>query len=129
MIFLIIKKLNKYYYNNMIIKKVKDVIQGKATVKHKRSSHWPTVRKHHLEKNPTCAVCGGTEKIEVHHIQPFHVNPELELEPSNLVSLCESKSFGIVCHLLIGHLGSYKKVNPDVIKDAETWNKKIKGTN
>lgn len=110
----------------MILKNLKDVIQGKAPLKVLRSSKWPTVRKNHLKDHPCCAVCGGTEKIEVHHIVPFHDDPSLELEPTNLISLCESKSFGIVCHLLIGHLGNYKKSNPDVLGDAKIWYNKLK---
>lgn len=107
------------------IKQIKDVVQGKAPVGHKRSTQWPTVRKNHLKANPTCAVCGGTEKLEVHHIKPFHVHPELELEPTNLMTMCESKSYGIICHLLIGHWGSYKLTNPNVKKEAAAWLKKL----
>lgn len=110
----------------MVIKNIKDVIEGKASFGHKRSNKWPTVRKNHLKSNPTCAVCGGKEKIEVHHIKSFHQYPELELAPDNLISLCESKSFGIVCHLFAGHLGSYKKTNPSVVEDAAYWNNKLK---
>lgn len=88
--------------------------------KHRRSNKWPKVREEHLRLNPTCAVCGGTDQIEVHHIIPYHINPELELEPSNLISLCESASHGIICHLAIGHApGNYKYNNPNVVKDAE----------
>ena len=108
------------------IKYVTDVIQGKTELGNKRSSKWPTVRKHHLQINPTCAVCNGKSKLEVHHIKPFQKYPELELDPTNLISLCESKSYGIICHLAIGHLGNYKNINPNVIKDAATWNKKLK---
>lgn len=109
----------------MILKNVKDVVQGKAPLACTRSSKWPTVRKHHLENNPICAVCGGKDKIEVHHIKPFHEHPELELEPTNLISLCESKSHGVVCHLFVGHLGNYKNNNPTVVEDAKAWNKKL----
>lgn len=109
----------------MLIKNIKDVIQGKAPLGHKRSSHWPTVRKHFIAANPTCAACGGTEKLEVHHKQPFHLNPDLELNPNNLIPLCESDSYGIICHLTIGHLGNYKNFNPDVVKDASDMLKKL----
>jgi 5-methylcytosine-specific restriction protein A len=109
----------------MIIKHVKDVIQGKAAVGQKRSSKWPTVRKHHLKSHPSCAVCNGTEVIEVHHIVPYHKNPELELDPNNLITLCESKSYGIVCHRAIGHLGDYKKTNTNVVNDSAYWNKRL----
>lgn len=107
------------------VTKIKDAVKGKASLSHTRSSRWPTVRKKHLKENSTCAVCGGTNKLEVHHIIPFHENRELELEPSNLITLCESKSFGVVCHLLFGHLGSYKKINPNVLEDTKTWREKI----
>ena len=109
----------------MIIAKIKDVISGKCEIKDKRSSKWPTIRKKFLVQNSKCAVCNGKDKLEVHHISPFHISPELELDPSNLITLCESKKKGLTCHLLIGHLGSYKKINKDVIEDCSIWNKKL----
>lgn len=110
---------------NMILKNIKDAVQGKAPLGHKRSNHWPTVRKHFVESNPACAACGGKDKLEVHHIQPFHLNPELELDPNNLIALCESTSYGIICHLVIGHNGDYKKINPNVIEDAAAILRKL----
>lgn len=109
----------------MILNNVKDTIQGKAKLGHKRSSKWPKIRKEFLLKNPKCAVCSGTKSLEAHHIIPFHVNPDLELDPNNLVALCESKSYGIICHLLVGHLGNYKNVNPNVKEDVAFWNEKL----
>lgn len=103
------------------IKENKDKEQGK-----KRSSQWPKTRKAHLAAHPNCAVCGGTDKIEVHHIHPFHIHPELELDPKNLISLCESNKGGVNCHLHFGHLGNFRSVNEEVVNDSETWNKKIK---
>ena len=58
-----------------IIKAIKDTIQG---IPGKRSGHWALVRRRHIQSNPTCAVCGGTETLEVHHILPFHIDPNLE---------------------------------------------------
>lgn len=110
-----------------MIKKIKDVIQGKAPLAKARSAEWPKVRKNHLQKYPYCSACGGTVKLEVHHIKPFHTNPELELNSDNLITLCESKSFGVVCHLLFGHLGSYKKINPEAKEDVVIWNNKLNG--
>lgn len=109
----------------MFIKNVKDAFQGKSAFGKKRSPRWNSVRKNFLAKNPICAVCEGTEKIEVHHIVPFHLNPDLELEESNLITLCESKSYGIICHLLVGHLGNYKNVNPSAKEDALFWNERL----
>jgi len=108
----------------VILRHIKDVIQGKTTIAKKRSSKWPAVRKAHLQKFPTCAVCGGTKKLEVHHKASFSDHPELELEPTNLITLCEaSKSCNH--HLFVGHLGDYKKINPTVVEDAEYWFKKL----
>jgi hypothetical protein len=109
-----------------IIKRVSDAISGKAPLSAKRSSKWPLVRKNHLQFNPTCSVCGRSESIEVHHIRPFHLHPDLELDPKNLISLCESKWFGgLNCHLLVGHLGSFKSWNETVKKDAAFLAKKF----
>ena len=102
-----------------------DRYHGKTTAGKKRSSHWPTVRKDFLEKNSTCAVCGGKEKLEVHHKKPFHLHPELELDPNNLITLCESKHNGVNCHLLFGHLGNFKCVNENVEDDTAEWKEKI----
>ena len=62
-----------------------------AHIMHKRSNHWPTVRKHWLEIHPSCAACGGLDHTQVHHIQPFHLNPELELEPTNFIKTSGNK--------------------------------------
>ena len=119
--------LDKTTINTLVIlSHIKDVIQGKAKIGKKRSSKWPAVRKAHLQKFPTCAVCGGTKKVEVHHIISFSVDPSKELEPTNLITLCEGiKSCNH--HLHFGHLGDYKKINPDVVEDAAYWNKKLTG--
>lgn len=86
-----------------------------------RSPKWQTIRKKHLEKNPECAVCGKNKKIEVHHIVPVHVSPELELDPSNLISLCDNP-----CHLVFGHFFDYKSWNINVREDAEVYNNRLR---
>lgn len=82
----------------------------------KRSPHWPAVRKKHLAKYPTCAACGGTENLEVHHRQPYHFHPDLELIDSNLITLCEHP--GRNCHLTFGHGGNWRGFVPEVESDA-----------
>src|SRR5690348_7088243 len=87
----------------------------------KRSDKWPEVRKAWLEQHPTCAACGGTKNLEVHHIQAFHLHPELELDPSNFITLCEP--LGIEHHLKVGHTvngkSSWKINNTTVREDAQ----------
>jgi len=109
-----------------MFKRLKDTIQGKSKKGKRRSNKWSNVRKQHLKHNPRCVVCGSKHKIEVHHIIPFSAAPELELEPSNFITLCENKKYGINCHLLIGHLGNYRNPNPKCLIDAAVWHNKLK---
>jgi 5-methylcytosine-specific restriction endonuclease McrA len=90
-----------------------------------RSGKWPAARRAWLKKHPRCFVCEGTKKVEVHHIHPFHLHPQLELEPSNFITLCENQKDGINCHLAFGHLGNFKSYNVNVRKDAAIWRVKI----
>lgn len=84
-----------------------------------RSGHWPKVRADHLAKHPACEVCGNRENVDVHHCQPYHLRPDLECDPDNLITLCRDH------HLLFGHLGSWTSWNKDVREDAAIWRKKI----
>ena len=109
-----------------IIKHLVDAAKGKHPLSSKRSGHWPAARKAHLEKFPTCAVCGSADDLEVHHIRPFHLHPDLELDPSNFVTLCESKRVaGLNCHIIFGHLGNFRSWNVNVLADAAQWLLKI----
>lgn len=92
----------------------------------KRSGKWATVRKEHLVNNPSCASCGETKKLEVHHKLPFDDDPSKELDPDNLITLCECASGGIICHLAIGHNGNYQRYNPNVEKDAAYFKEMLK---
>lgn len=87
----------------------------------KRSSKWPEVRSEHLREHPCCEACGSCLKPEVHHIVPVHLDPDLELDPGNLITLCDK-----YCHLIFGHLMNYKSYNKNVIKDSEVYYKKVK---
>lgn len=89
----------------------------------KRSSHWPKLRAEHLKRQPTCAACGRSKSLEVHHILSFHDHPELELDPVNLLTLCEA---GPNCHLTFGHLRNWKTNNPLVVFDAALYLQRIK---
>lgn len=106
---------------------LKDRLTGRVPKGYKRSPYWRHVRKTHLKKpgNEFYVVCGSAVKLEVHHIIPFHVAPELELDPRNLATVCRRKKYGIHCHLLIGHLGNYKRYNEYFRKDAEIWSDKL----
>ena len=77
-----------------------------------RSPLWPKVEHTFRTSHPNCAGCGGVDKLNVHHMQPFHLKPELELDPKNLITLC--MGLGKDCHILIGHGDDFKAYNPAV---------------
>lgn len=85
-----------------------------------RSPKWNSVRKEHLAMHPYCAACGKNKKVEVHHIEPVHINPSRELDPENLLTLCDNP-----CHIVFGHLLNYKYWNKDVVRDCRVYFKKI----
>lgn len=81
-----------------------------------RSSRWARVRREHLRANPSCAACRNPHRLQVHHIVPFEDRPDLELDPSNLITLC----MGFYeCHLHVGHGGDYRFFNPHVVLSAK----------
>lgn len=85
-----------------------------------RSSKWPEVRKAHLEIEPTCQVCGCNKKLNVHHIMPFHFDESKELDPDNLITLCQDPKHE--CHIRFGHFGNYAtKYNPNIKVEAPLW--------
>lgn len=75
-----------------------------------RSPQWRKVRATHLQQEAWCRVCGSQDKLEVHHLTPFAVNPTLELAATNLVTLCRGR-FGGGCHWYVGHVGESWKTN------------------
>lgn len=95
---------------------LKEVIQGKPNAT-RRSSQWPKCRKAKLAEQKTCEACGSKKSLEVHHIKPFHLFPDLELVQSNLMVLCEGE--GCNCHFTFGHLLNWKSYNPSAVTDAE----------
>jgi 5-methylcytosine-specific restriction endonuclease McrA len=100
---------------NKLTTAIKDRVSGKVPLLKKRSSRWYTVRSHFLIKNSSCAACGQTDHLQVHHSVPFHIDPTKELDESNLITLCEDE---YDCHRIIGHTGNFRKENPSVREDA-----------
>ena len=104
-----------------MIKKIKHAIRKKqseireARKSRTRSPEWSKVREVFLDDNPFCAACGSHADLQVHHVKPFHLHPELELDPTNLITLCMDVND---CHINIGHGDSFKAYNPNVREDA-----------
>lgn len=85
-----------------------------------RSPAWSSVRKKHIEKQPCCQACGSCKKPEVHHIVPVHLDPSKELDPENLITLCDK-----YCHFIFGHLMNYKSWNENVVQDSRVYYNKV----
>ena len=87
-----------------------------------RSGKWPALEKNWLKVHPHCAACGTLDDVSVHHKRPFHLDPQLELDPMNLITLCEKHQ----CHLMVGHSGDWHAYNPHVEEDARSLARRIK---
>lgn len=88
-----------------------------------RSGQWPRVRGEFLASNGKCAACGSTKDLQAHHVVAFHTRPELELEPSNLIALCEGMERN--CHRFVGHLDDFSSINERSREDAASWISRI----
>jgi 5-methylcytosine-specific restriction protein A len=89
----------------------------------RRSGEWSRVRDDHIKEHPVCEVCGGRDNLNVHHVEPYHLHPEKELDPTNLITLCEAP--GHNCHFIFGHLLNWRSFNSHVREDAAIWREKI----
>ena len=91
-----------------------------------RSSEWVYVRNEFVRRHPRCEACGSGYELNVHHIKPFHLYPELELDEGNLITLCREH------HFRIGHdpdgpgpaKPNWSASNPNVRTDAKNWSKR-----
>lgn len=108
-----------------IVKKINTLRYAVHNIRQKRSPEWDNVQENHLKTHDECVACGSKEKLNVHHIKPFHLFPELELDPNNLITLCMDNE----CHLLIGHGNNFKFYNPNVVDDANATRVQLQNSN
>jgi hypothetical protein len=58
------------------------------------------------ERHPLrCRLCGDWKKVQLHHVLPVSIRPDLECERSNIVELCK------LHHFIIGHLSNWTNYN------------------
>lgn len=86
-----------------------------------QSRRWRSIAARHLREYPACAACGSTSRVRPHHVIPVSVDPSRQYDHSNLLSLCESYTHGVNCHLFFGHGGQWDTYNPNAIADAFSW--------
>jgi hypothetical protein len=95
------------------------VLSSLSAIAGDRSPFWRQVRNDFVNAHPACEICGSTKDLEVHHIKPFHLRPDLELDPSNIITLCKSKKWGLDCHFTFGHAGNYYWENKSLLADIK----------
>jgi 5-methylcytosine-specific restriction enzyme A len=88
-----------------------------------KSSEWSRLEKRFKSNFDECAACGKKRGLVVHHIKPVFLFPSLELDVSNLITLCTAEAN---CHLAWGHLGDFKSYNENVVADAAWYRKRVK---
>jgi len=98
------------------------IIREQVVKRITRSSKWAAVRKQHLKENPHCAACNKKKTgMQVHHIKPFRLSPELELNPRNLITLCRAH------HCSVGHIGWWMMYNPYITEITKVYREVLEG--
>jgi len=88
-----------------------------------RDSKWRSVRNKIIDDQGSCAICGKTKNLRVHHKIPFHIDPSLELVEENLIVLCENENLN--CHFVFGHLMNWNDFNPNIDEDIKFLRKRF----
>ena len=70
---------------------------------------WRKVHNKHISIESCCQMCDTTKELEVHHIVPWHLAPELRYDFKNLVTLCRA------CHFGFGHWRNWHGHNPEIL--------------
>lgn len=97
---------------NYFTKRKSDVFEVAAD----RSGQWRAFR-NNIVKDGKCAICGSRKNLQAHHKKPFKDFPELELDPDNIVILCENPSRN--CHFVFGHLFNWSAYNDDIVNTIQ----------
>lgn len=85
-----------------------------------RSPKWDAFRARFLKENNECAACGAVKELEVHHVVPYQVRPDMELDRENLITLCRDD------HFTFGHLKDWRSWNDKVRADCEKYRAKVR---
>jgi 5-methylcytosine-specific restriction endonuclease McrA len=80
-----------------------------------RSPKWASFVKRFL-RGKACLACGQKDALTGHHVVPFHLRPDLELDERNVVPLCSDR-----CHIVFGHFNDFRLDNPQVREDCEAY--------
>lgn len=81
----------------------------------RRSPHWGPLRRKLITSVGQCSACGTAKRLEAHHVVPFDLAPERELDPFNLIVLCRDD------HFTFGHFKNWRRWNPNVRQDVANY--------
>lgn len=73
-----------------------------------RDAKWRRTRNEFIEIQPDCQMCMTDNNLQVHHIFPWSLYPDLRYDLENLVTLCQP------CHFRFGHDRDWQAYNPDI---------------
>lgn len=90
-----------------------------------RASQWKKEKDAWLIDNGWCRACGTNKFLTVHHKKPYWKWPELELDKSNFITLCETPTHN--CHFIFGHLLNWKSWNDEVEELVKEFNRLLAG--
>lgn len=79
-----------------------------------RAPGWTALRRRYLAANPVCIITGSYVDLDVHHVKPVSLFPELELAWDNLATVRRD------VHLLVGHCGNWSLWNED-FHECAAW--------
>ena len=83
-----------------------------------RSGRWRALRNEMVREHPRCFVCGAPTTV-IHHLRPFGVDHDGELNRMNLIWYCDR------CHLFVGHLCCFRAWNTNCRNDSVEMKWKI----
>lgn len=55
-----------------------------------KTNRWKRLSEQTRKRDGGCVRCGTTQRLEVHHVVPVLVDPDLAFDPSNLITLCRA---------------------------------------
>lgn len=100
------------------MKKLQRFILSASKLTPKEYYRMSKAKKLYVKQNPECAVCGCKDHLEVHHVEPVHIKPQLAADPYNFITLCDKGNSG--CHFVFGHFRNFRtKWNPFIRIFAE----------
>lgn len=70
----------------------------------RRDPRFPARERDFLRRHPACVGC-GRPATTAHHVIPFHVRPDLEMDEGNWAAVEKD------CHYVIGHQRNWRKWN------------------